>query len=47
MNESDARSQGADYGSSYTELPSLKQIGNLSIDVYLRREKLPGNAQCA
>jgi hypothetical protein len=35
------------YGSSYTELPSLKQIGNLSIDVYLRREKLPGNAQCA
>ena len=34
-------------GRSYTELPSLKQIWNLSLNEYLKREKLPGSAPSA
>jgi hypothetical protein len=37
----------SDHGSSYTGLPSLKQTWNLSLDEYLKREKLLGNAQSA
>jgi hypothetical protein len=33
------------HGSSHTGLPSLKQTWNLSLDEYLKREKLLGNAQ--
>jgi C4-dicarboxylate-specific signal transduction histidine kinase len=35
----------ANHGSSYTGLPSVKQTWNLSLDEYLKREKLLGNAQ--
>jgi hypothetical protein len=32
------------HGSSFTGLPFLKQTWSLSLDEYLKREKLPGNA---
>jgi hypothetical protein len=35
----------SNHGSSYTGLPSLKRTWNLSLDEYLKREKLLGNAQ--